>query len=594
MKEWLFVKIRYVALALVLTFFVVFGAMSILSILEMSGHARVVNYAGIVRGGSQKLFKMEMFAYYTDPTRDLEMRDKLMVRLDNIIESLSNGGLVVADEKTLIQMQDPIFQADMAKIRLDFGEIKREIAKVRKGDTPDRLYQLTEAYFDLCNRTVGDSENFAQKQVNENIIVLVVVNTFLILLVIGVAIIMRRANKNSQRAEKMAKMAQDAERENRAKSSFLANMSHEIRTPLNVIIGMALVANRSDDAAKVQSSVQEILKASNHLLEVVNDILDMSKIESGKLELAREPFHLRQAIAETSHLTKAKCDEKNLRFVDEIGDETDVWVLGDKTRFNQILLNLLSNAVKFTHKGGVITLSATGTTEDERLMCRIAVSDTGIGLSQEQIDKLFRPFSQASESITGKYGGTGLGLAISQNLLREMGGDLRVDSRLGEGAAFSFEIPFETTKAVQTQNVELSLPDLTGKRILIVDDVDVNRMMLAAILEETRIEAEEADDGTEALLMIQESPEFYYDIVFMDTRMPKMDGYETTKQLRALSRTDIKTMPIISMSANAFREDIEAALAAGMNDHVLKPVELGRLTQVLTKYLVDVKVEDAT
>jgi CheY-like chemotaxis protein len=296
---------------------------------------------------------------------------------------------------------------------------------------------------------------------------------------------------------------------------------------------------------------------------------------------------LRQAIAETSHLTKAKCDEKNLRFVNEIGDETDVWVLGDKTRFNQILLNLLSNAVKFTHKGGVITLSATGTIIEERLMCQIAVSDTGIGLSQEQIDKLFRPFSQASESITGKYGGTGLGLAISQNLLREMGGDLRVDSRLGEGAVFSFEIPFETTKAVQAQNVELSLPDLTGKRILIVDDVDVNRMMLAAILEETHIEVEEADDGTEALLMIQESPEFYYDIVFMDTRMPKMDGYETTKQVRALSRGDVKTMPIISMSANAFREDIEAALAAGMNDHVLKPVELGRLTQVLTKYLVN-------
>jgi signal transduction histidine kinase/ActR/RegA family two-component response regulator len=588
LKEWFLSKIRYVAIALVLTAFVVFGAMSILSILEMSGHARVVNYAGIVRGGSQKLFKMELFSYYTDPSQDLEQRDKLILRLDNIIDSLISGGLVVADNKSLVKMEDPIFQEDMRKIRLSFDEIKQEIEHIRQGDAPTRFYELTEVYFDLCNQTVGDSEIFSQKQVNENIIVLVVVNTMLIVLVLGVAIVLMSARKNHQRAEKMAKMVQDAERENRAKSSFLANMSHEIRTPLNVIIGMALVAGRSNDTVKMRSSVQEILKASNHLLEVVNDILDISKIESGKLELASDPFHLRQAIVETSNLAKARCEEKNLRFVDEIGDETDVWVLGDKTRFNQILLNLLSNAVKFTHRGGVVTLSATAMVNDGNYRCQIAVSDTGIGLSQEQIAKLFRPFTQVGESLTGKYGGTGLGLAISRNLLNAMGADLHVESQLGQGAVFSFEIPFETTQALHSQNVEPSFPNLTGKRLLIVDDVDVNRMMLAAILEETHLEVEEADDGTEALRMIQESPEFYYDIVFMDTRMPKMDGYETTRQVRVLSRADVKTMPIISMSANAFREDIEAALAAGMNDHVLKPVELGRLMQVLARYLVDV------
>lgn len=571
--------------AIAVLLFVSLGVISISSILQMSGHARIVNYAGIVRGGSQKLFKMETYAYYTDSGLDLAARDKLTARLDNIIDCLINGGLVIADNKTLVKMDDPTFQDDMAQIRRSFDAIKAEIRNVRAGKDPSQLYALTEKYFDLCNRTVGDSENFSQKQVNRNIIVLIVVNVFILLMMISAGFIMSLARKNKEKADELEKTAENAERENRAKSSFLANMSHEIRTPLNTIIGMAAIAKRSDDRERVKSSVEDIMKASDHLLSVVNDILDISKIESGKLELGDEPFNFAAAINEVCDMTKERCESKHLRYITEIDLGADEWVSGDKPRTKQVILNLLSNAVKFTPAEGTVSLIVKTVKDGGSLQIGVSVKDTGIGMTEEQKSKIFRSFEQAGANISVKFGGTGLGLAISQNIVRLMGGEITVKSSPGEGSEFSFTVSLPITAAGENTPVSCEFPALDGKRLLLVDDIDVNRDIVITLLEETNIAVDEAADGEEAVKKIAASAENYYDLVFLDTRMPIIDGYEAARRIRALPREDTKKIPIISMSANAFRDDINAALAAGMNDYILKPVELNRMAEVLTKWV---------
>ncbi|MDR0992572.1 MAG: response regulator [Ruminococcus sp.] len=585
MKKWVSGKLHYIAAGAAILLFIALGVISITSILEMNGHARIVNYAGIVRGGSQKLFKMEMFAYYTDSELDLEKRDNLISRLDNIIDCLTSGGLVVADNKTLIKMNDPIFQDDMAQIRRSFDAIKAEIRYVRAGKEPSQLYALTERYFELCNRTVGDSENYSQSHVTRNIILLVVVNFFILCMMIAAGLMMSFARKNQAKADELAKAAENAERESRAKSSFLANMSHEIRTPLNAIIGMSAIAKRSNDTPQIKHSIDSITKASDHLLSVVNDILDISKIESGKLGLGSEPFNLSAAIAEVSNITKERCESKGLTFTAETAPGADEWVLGDKPRFKQVIINLISNSVKFTPAGGAISLIVGAEKNgNNELFVSVAVKDTGIGMTEEQKAKLFRSFEQADANISVKYGGTGLGLAISQSIVNLMGGEISVESTLGVGSQFSFTAIFPITTEAETAPVSFELPDLSGKRLLLVDDVDVNREIVKTLLEETHLIIDEAADGEEAINKIEESAENFYNLVFLDTRMPRMDGYEAARKIRAENREDLKNVPIISMSANAFRDDINAAIAAGMNDYLIKPVELNRIIEILNKW----------
>jgi signal transduction histidine kinase/ActR/RegA family two-component response regulator len=586
MKNRIADKFPFVAIALAVVLFIGVGVISVRSILVMSGDARIVNYAGIVRGGSQKLFKMEMFAYYNDENSDLDKRDKLTARLDNIIDCLINGGLVVADGKTLIRLNDPIFQADMKEIRSSFDAIKEEIKLVRDGKNPRDFFVLTESYFDLCNTTVGDSEIFAQGQVNRSIIVLTLMNILMVLLISYSVFIVSLARKNKAKADALAEMAENSERENRAKSSFLANMSHEIRTPLNSIIGMATIAGRTNDNTQIRRSISEIMRASDHLLTVVNDILDISKIESGKFELGCEPFSFVQMINDVSNMFEARCAEKNLTFTLKTEyDETD-WVIGDKPRLKQIIINLLGNAVKFTGSGGTVTLGVfCEISGDNRIHCRISVRDNGIGITEEQRLKLFGAFEQAEKNTAVKYGGTGLGLAISRNLVKLMGGDIAVTSAPNMGSTFEFDVFLEKTEPCEIVCVDCELPDLTGKRLLLTDDIDVNREILVSILEETNLAIDEATDGSEAVEKLSRSPENYYDIIFLDTRMPIMDGYEAARQIRALPRDDAKNIPIVSVSANAFRDDIKAAYAAGMNDYLLKPIEINRLAEVLRSFL---------
>ncbi len=402
------------------------------------------------------------------------------------------------------------------------------------------------------------------------------------------ATVQERTQELRARSAELEVQTDAAQVASKAKGEFLARMSHEIRTPLNAIIGMTEIAKRSADSEKTRESLEQISTASNHLLGILNDILDMSKIESGKFALVREAFDLRAAMDEVTKIIGQRCGEKRIRFHTNHAALPDSGVMGDKLRLKQVLINLLGNAVKFTSEEGKISFS-TNVAEDtpDALTLEFRVEDDGIGMTPEQVSKLFVAFEQADASVAVKFGGTGLGLAISQNLVGQMGGVIRVISEPGGGSVFFFTISLPKTE-VPGSAADAVVPgslDLNGRRFLLVEDIEINRMILMELLLETDVEIVEARDGAEAVEVFSASPQGYFDLVFMDVQMPNMDGYQSTAAIRALDRADARTVPIIAMTANAYREDVERAIAAGMNDHLAKPIDITQVLSAVDKHL---------
>ena len=375
-----------------------------------------------------------------------------------------------------------------------------------------------------------------------------------------------------------------------AKGDFLAMMSHEIRTPLNVIIGMAQLGMRSNfDDKKKRDTFADINVASTHLLSLLNDILDMSKIDAGKLELSNSPFSIEENITHLQLLISAKAQEQELELkVDTEGIE-DIVVNGDKLRLNQVLLNLLSNAMKFTEKHKNVTLSVKVINKtDENVSIRFMVTDEGIGMSQEKLVKIFKPFEQADTSITRSFGGTGLGLSISKSIVELMGGKINVESELGQGSRFWFDVTFEygvLEKVDDSLSALLEEGSLSQYRALIVDDALLNRKVLCTFLEKTGIKMEEAASGEEAIEKYIHSPVGYYNIIFMDIHMPNMNGYEATEKIRRSDKMDALTVPIIAVTADAFKETEEKVLVCGMNGFISKPINFAKLSATVKKAL---------
>jgi len=374
-----------------------------------------------------------------------------------------------------------------------------------------------------------------------------------------------------------------------AKTAFLANMSHEIRTPMNAIIGMTTIARTTDSVDKMNDCLEKISVASKHLLGILNDILDMSKIDAQKFELAEERFNFTKMIQDLYSISASKMEEKCQTFTLRCDPDIPQLLIGDELRLSQVITNLLSNAVKFTPEHGTIRLDIRqGVVQKEKVELLVAVTDTGIGISKEQQTSLFNAFEQADRGISRKFGGTGLGLAISKNIVHLMGGDVKLDSEVGKGSRFSFNIflqkASDCTMPGSTDDITTESYNFTGKRILLIEDVDINREIVIALLDDTGIQIDCAENGQIGLDMFKNNPSAY-DLIFMDIHMPVMDGYTAAKALRDSDIAEAKTLPIIAMTANAFKEDIERCRTSGMNDHIAKPVDFNILLEKLQKYL---------
>ena len=400
-------------------------------------------------------------------------------------------------------------------------------------------------------------------------------------------------NTVKERTKELEKQVHIAEAASKAKGEFLANMSHEIRTPLNAVIGMTTIGENATTIDKKDYCFNKIEEASTHLLGVINDILDMSKIEADKLELADVVYGFRETLERVIHVINYKIDEKNQIFLSEIDDNIPNALIGDDQRLAQVITNLLSNAVKFTPEGGSISLTAKlkEIDKDQCAIC-IEVSDTGIGISKEQQSRLFSSFQQADNSTSRNFGGTGLGLAISKRIVELMDGSIWVDSEEGKGSTFGFVYKANISnddaglKPADTSDCQITEGEFEGFTALLADDMEINQEIVISLLEPTGITVDCAENGAVALEMFSKNPS-RYNIIFMDLQMPVMDGYTSTKLIRALCAKlhHSENVPIIAMTANVFKEDVDHSLAVGMNAHLGKPIDLGELLATLRKYL---------
>ena len=373
----------------------------------------------------------------------------------------------------------------------------------------------------------------------------------------------------------------------KAKSDFLARMSHEIRTPMNGIIGMTEIALKDGQTEERRiDCLRKIEYSSEYLLGLINDILDMSKIESGKMRLIEEKCNLMEMIQGLRPLLEAKLNENNIQYIADIQLKNH-WFMADSLRLNQVLVNLLGNALKYSRPDGHVWLTVRETEEEKGFSnLYFQVRDDEIGIAPEKQQLIFRQFEQADNSENARKQGTGLGLAISRRIVRMMDSDIKLESEPGKGSSFSFNVKLQPVSGEKTtvtsQPEEISFP---GKRILVVEDNELNMEIICTILENYGIKTEQAVNGKEAVRRMEESVPGYYDMIFMDIMMPEMDGLEATRTIRNLDREDCKKIPIYAMSANAFDEDVKRSLASGMNGHLSKPVNLQVLEKTLQKVL---------
>ena len=395
---------------------------------------------------------------------------------------------------------------------------------------------------------------------------------------------------------------ESANQANAAKTTFLSKMSHDIRTPMNGIMGMTTIAiAHIDDKEKVLDCLGKISSSSRHLLALINDVLDMSQIESGKTTLAKEEFNLSNLIETSLDMIRPQISERHHHLNIRVMDITHAHVIGDSLRIRQVFLNILGNAVKYTPDGGILSLaiSEKPSVKKDFGCYEFIFEDNGIGMSEEFQSKIFQPFEREKDEHATTVQGTGLGMAITKNIIEMMHGDIKIESNPGDGTRFIITIFLElqnlnnvptpigegSFSKPQDKLADFTKADYSDKRALIVDDNELNLEIASEILGMSGIQIETAENGKLAVDMVAGHPDGYYDIVFMDIRMPIMNGYESASAIRALDRSYTRHLPIIGLSANAFAEDVAMAKNAGMNAHISKPLDIDQLSATLKKWL---------
>lgn len=397
-----------------------------------------------------------------------------------------------------------------------------------------------------------------------------------------------------------------ANRANNAKSDFLSKMSHDIRTPMNAIIGMTAIAEAHiEDRERVYDSLNKIDSASRHLLGLINEVLDMSKIESGKMSLNSEAFNLSEMISNLMVIMQPQIIEHSHEVSVNVEKMEHENVIGDALRLQQCFVNIMGNAIKYTPNGGKIGLEVREKeSKQQNIGCyEFVFSDNGIGMSKEYIEHIFEPFTREEDDRTSKIQGTGLGMTITKSIVTMMDGDIKVESEPGKGSRFTVTVCLklqDTDKAVSDANLynnvnarkeaidEITNFNYENRRVLIVEDNELNMEIAIEIFKMAGIEIDTAENGAEAVDKFAEHEENYYDMIFMDIQMPVMNGYEATTAIRAMDRSDAKLIPIVAMTANAFAEDIRDSKQAGMNAHLAKPIDFGHLIDILKKYLGEI------
>ena len=410
--------------------------------------------------------------------------------------------------------------------------------------------------------------------------------------IMNIDVFVRQEEIQKKRFEYEAKRAYQA---NKAKREFLSRVSHDIRTPMNSIIGMTAIAKlHINDAERVSGYLNKITIAGRHLLGLINEVLDISKIESGHLSLTEDEFNIADAVNEVIMMFEGERERQRATL--QIGDIhiKHAKVVGDGLRFQRILVNLLGNAFKFTPATGKIEFNMTETDPGISGVAEyhIVIKDNGIGMESDFVNKIFEPFSRADNQSTQGIEGCGLGMMISRNIARMMNGDIEVESDIGKGTTFRIKLKFRVTSDNNNDERDQAMKietyrklDYKGKKILLVEDNEFNAEVMKELLTEVGVEVEVAPNGRNSISRLKEREAGYYSIVFMDIRMPGIDGYETTRRIRRSQREDLKKIPIIAMTAEAFSNDVKMAVDAGMNGHIAKPVDLDCLKDVLDDWL---------
>ena len=397
--------------------------------------------------------------------------------------------------------------------------------------------------------------------------------------------------------EALKEALETAEKANKAKTVFLSKMSHEIRTPMNAIIGLNSIALTDKNIPKsTKDHLEKIGASAQHLLGIINDILDISRIDSGSMTLKNEEFSLSKILEQVNYIIQGQCESKDVLYHYEVQEGATGNYIGDETKLRQILINILGNSVKFTPEGGGIKM----TVESEpasgiKRTLRFIIEDTGIGIAADFLPRIFETFAQEDESFSSKYGSTGLGLPITKSIVELMGGHIEVESEKGIGSKFTVTVTLQKSSrkesgqrgqgAANGDGTDKPKVDLEGRKILLAEDVAVNAEITTMILSMRKINVEHAENGRIAVEMFRDHKPGYYDAILMDVRMPEMDGLQATAAIRAMDREDAKTIPIIALTANAFDEDVQNSLQAGLNAHLSKPIEAETLYQTLEELL---------